>query len=410
MPSAQIATGLDVGSTKVVALIAEVTEHGELRVLGIGESPSSGLRQGNLVHLEATAEAVRTALARAEKMADLSVRDVTVGIAGDHLRSINSRGVIAVSGRDNEVTPDDLRRVVEAARALAIPSSRAVLHVIPQEFLVDDQSGIKDPVGMAGVRLEAEVHIITASATAVRNLERSIEKAGYRAAQVIAVPLASAWAVLEEDERRLGVILLDVGAGTTDLAVYFDGSVHHTAVISMGGAQITNDIAIGLRTPLEAAERIKIEYGCALSSLVERDAALEIPGVGGRAPRAIRLNVLAAIIEPRVEEILTQARTEVGRLQGHDFLAAGIVVTGGTAGLRGMVEAAERVFEMPARAGLPRGVSGLAQAAHDPRYATALGLAMAAAPRRRRFAGETAGVPQGSRLREWLRARVPFLG
>jgi cell division protein FtsA len=368
------------------------------------------LRQGNLVHLEATAQAVRAALARAEKMAGVSVRDVTVGIAGDHLRSINSRGVIAVSGRENEVTPEDLRRVVEAARALAIPSSRAVLHVIPQEFLVDDQSGIKDPVGMAGVRLEAEVHIITASATAVRNLERSIEKAGYRAAQVIAAPLASAWAVLEEDERRLGVILLDVGAGTTDLAIYFDGSVHHTAVISMGGAQITNDIAIGLRTPLEAAERIKLEYGCASTALVENDAALEIPGVGGRTPRTIRLNVLAAIIEPRVEEILTLARNEVARLQGHDFLAAGIVLTGGTAGLRGLVELAERVFEMPARVGIPRGVSGMAEAAHDPRYACALGLALAAAPRRRRFAGEAAGVPQGSGLRGWLRSRMPFLG
>jgi cell division protein FtsA len=411
MASAHIATGLDVGSTKVVALVAEVTEQGELSVLGLGESPSSGLRQGNLVNLEATVDAIRAAMVRAEKMAGLSVREVTAGVAGDHLRSINSRGVIAVSGRDNEVTPEDLRRVVEAARALAIPSSRAVLHVIPQEFLVDDQAGIKDPVGMSGVRLEAEVHIITASAAAVRNLERSIERAGYRAAQVVAAPLASAWAVLEEDERRLGVILLDIGAGTTDVAVYFDGSVHHTAVISMGGAQITNDIAIGLRTPLDAAERIKIEYGCAMTSLTASDAVLEIPGVGGRTPRSIRLSVLSAIIEPRVEEMLTLARNEVARLQGNDYLAAGIVLTGGSAGLRGLAELAERVFEMPARIGTPRGVLGVADVASDPRYATGLGLAMASVPRRRRFAGESpAGWQKSPRWREWVRTHVPFMG
>jgi len=264
---------------------------------------------------------------------------------------------------------------------------------------------------MSGVRLEAEVHIITASAAAVRNLERSIERAGYRSAQVVAAPLASAWAVLEEDERRLGVILLDIGAGTTDVAVYFDGSVHHTAVISMGGAQITNDIAIGLRTPLDAAERIKIEYGCAMTSLTASDAVLEIPGVGGRTPRSIRLSVLSAIIEPRVEEMLTLARNEVARLQGNDYLAAGIVLTGGSAGLRGVAELAERVFEMPARIGMPRGVLGVADIASDPRYATGLGLAMASVPRRRRFAGEsTAGWQKAPRWREWVRTHMPFMG
>jgi cell division protein FtsA len=410
MASAQIVTGLDVGTTKVVALIAEVSAGDQLSVLGIAESRSSGLRQGNLVHLEATVAAIRDALAQAEKMAGLSVRDVAAGIAGDHLSSVNSRGVIAVSGRENEVTAEDLRRVVEAARALAIPSSRAVLHVIPQEFLVDDQPGIKDPVGMSGVRLEAEVHIITASATAVRNLEKSIERAGYRAAQVVAVPLASAWSVLEEDERRLGVVLLDIGAGTTDVAVYFDGSVQHTAVISMGGAQITNDIAIGLRTPLEAAERIKVEYGHALARMTDSEATLEIPGVGGRARREVRLSVLAAIIEPRVEEILTLVREELARIQGTEILAAGLVITGGTAALRGVAELAEQVFEMPARLGTPRGAGGVADVACEPRYATALGLALARVPRGRWMPGETAEWQRAPRWREWIRTHVPFMG
>ncbi|MCK4414314.1 MAG: cell division protein FtsA [Candidatus Eisenbacteria sp.] len=409
MSAAQIVTGLDIGTTKVCAVIAEAAASGEIALLGVGETPCAGLRQGNLVDLEATVEAVHGALSQAEQMAGTSVRGVYAGMAGDHLRSINSRGVIAVSGRDNEVTADDLQRVVEAARALAIPSSRAILHVIPQEFLVDDQAGIKDPIGMSGVRLEAEVHIITASATAVRNLAKAVERAGYRIHELVAVPLASAWSVLEEDERRLGVVLLDIGAGTTDLAVYFGGSVHHTAVISMGGAQITNDIAIGLRTPLDAAEQIKVTHGCALTRLVDNAGRLEIPGVGGRTPRMVSLPVLAAITEPRVEEILVLAREEIARLPGTDVLAAGIVITGGTARLRGIAELAEGVFEMPARIGWPQGTRGVADLADDPRYATSLGLVHYGTTQQLRVNGAV-GWPKAARWREWIRARVPFLG
>ncbi len=409
MATAPIVTGLDVGTTKVNAVIAEAGADGALAILGVGESPSTGLRRGNLVNLEATVEAIRAAVDQAEQMAGTSVRGLYVGVAGDHIRSINSRGVIAVSGRDSEVTSDDLHRVVEAARAVAIPSSRAILHVIPQEFLVDDQTGIKDPIGMTGVRLEAEVHIVTASATAVRNLVKSVERAGYRVIELVAVPLASAWSVLEEDERRLGVILLDIGAGTTDLAVYFDDGVHHTAVISMGGAQITNDIAIGLRTPLEAAEQIKIRYGCALTSLVGSEENLEIPGVGGRPARTVSQQVLAAIIEPRVEEILGMARDEIARLQGAEILAAGIVITGGSAGLRGITELAEQVFEMPARVGTPRHAEGVGDLVADPRYATGLGLTRYGASRQWR-ANAPAGWQRNSRLREWIRAHVPFVG
>ncbi|MFH1144601.1 MAG: cell division protein FtsA [Candidatus Eisenbacteria bacterium] len=409
MPATRIVCGLDVGTTKVCAMVAEVAPTGNLALRGVGESASPGMRQGNMVDLEATVEAVHAAMARAEQMAGTSVRSVYAGVAGDHLRSINSRGVIAVSGRDGEVTAEDLARVVEAARALAIPSSRAILHVIPQAFIVDDQAGIQDPVGMSGVRLEAEVHIITSSAAAVRNLAKAVERAGYGIEELVAVPLASAWAVLEEDERRLGVVLLDVGAGTTDLAVYFDGSVQHTAVISMGGAQITNDIAIGLRTPLEVAEQIKISKGCALASLVGHGGSIEIPGVGGRPSRTASLSVLSAIIEPRVEEILTLARNEISRLQGAEMLAAGIVVTGGTAGLRGMVELAERVFEMPARIGTPRDVHGVTDLMNDPRYATSLGLVRYAASQAGRANG-SAWQRTPSRWRDWFRTLVPFRG
>lgn len=408
MSASHIVTGLDVGTTKVAVVIAEAADDGELSILGIGEAPSFGLRGGNLVDLEATVEAIRAAVDQAEQMAGVSVRGVYAAVAGDHIRSINSRGVIAISGRESEVSHEDVHRVVEAARTVAIPSTRDILHVIPQEFIVDDQTGIRDPLGMSGVRLEAEVHIITASASAVRNIGKAIARAGCRVDGFVAEPMSSAWSVLEEDERRLGVVLLDIGAGTTDVVVYFDNSVHHTAVITMGGAQITNDIAIGLRTPLDAAEEIKISEGCAMASLVEQDEAIEIPGVGGRAARTVSRHVLAAIIEPRVEEILTLSRAEIERLQGIEILAAGIVVTGGTAALRGVAEMAEQVFEMPVRTGIPLGVGGMSDLAADPRYATCIGLARFGVSQRQ-GAGSSAAWRRSNGLREWVRAHVPFL-
>lgn len=409
MSGHRIVTGLDIGTTKIAALIAEPSPDGDLAVLGIGESPSYGLRGGNLVDLEATVEAIRHAVGHAERMAGVAVKGVYASVAGDHIRSTNSRGVIAISGRASEVSAEDVERVVEAARTVAIPSTRDILHVIPQEFVVDDQTGIRDPIGMSGVRLEAEVHIITASSTAVRNVGKAISRAGYRVDGLVAEPMASAWSVLEEDERRLGVILLDIGAGTTDVVVYFDDSVHHTAVITMGGAQVTNDIAIGLRTPLEAAEEIKLSQGCAMAGLVRKDEAIEIPGVGGRPARTVSRHVLAAIIEPRVEEILTHARSEVERLQGMEILAAGIVVTGGTALLRGALEMAEQVFEMPVRIGVPLGVSGMRDLAVEPRYATCAGLARYGNGQRE-GSSDAALWGRGSGLREWVRAHVPFLG
>ncbi len=408
MAASRIVTGLDIGTTKVCAVIAEAADPGELALIGIGRSPSFGLRGGNVVDLEATVEAVTGAIGHAEQMAGVRARSIYASIAGDHIRSINSRGVIAISGRESEVSPEDVQRVIEAARTVAIPSTRDILHVIPQEFVVDDQTGIREPVGMSGVRLEAEVHIITASATAVRNIGKAIGRAGYEVRALVAEPMASAYSVLEEDERRLGVVLLDIGAGTTDVVVYYGDSVHHTAVIPMGGSQITNDIAIGLRTPLEAAEQIKLAEGCALATLVQRDEAIEIPGVGGRAARAVSRHVLAAIIEPRVEEILTLARSEVERLQGMDILAAGIVVTGGTAMLRGVAEMAEQVFEMPARIGVPLNMGAMSDMAVDPRLATCVGLAQFGAGQRPM--GGAAAWRRDSKVRSWLKAHVPFLG
>ncbi len=410
MASGRIVTGLDIGTTKVSTVIAEISADDRFSIIGIGDSPSYGLRGGNLVDLEATVEAIRVSVQRAETMAGVDVRGVYAGVAGDHIQSTNSRGVIAISGTENEVTHADVDRVVEAARTIALPSNREILHVLPQEFVIDDQTGIREPVGMSGVRLEAEVHMITSSSTAVRNIERAIERAGYRVDAFGAEPLASAWSVLERDERRLGVVMLDIGAGTTDVVVYFDDSVHHTAVITMGGSQITNDIAIGLRSPLDAAEEIKITRGCALGALVHQDEAIEIPGVGGRAVRTVSRHVLAAIIEPRVEEILTLARKEVEKLQGMEILAAGIVLTGGSAALDGIGEMAEQVFEMPVRIGVPLDITTMSDIAVDPRYATGIGLAQFGATQRPTRGGSANWRRESSGWRSWVKSHVRFLG
>ncbi len=409
MASERVIAGLDVGTTSVIAVLAEPREDGGLDVLGVGEKPSTGIKRGNLVDLEATVEAISRALEQAQQMAGLEVREVFAAVTGDHIESMNSRGVIAVSGRDGEIGAEDVSRVVESARAVAIPSSREILHVLPQEFVVDDQTGIRDPSGMTGVRLEAQVHIVTASKTAVRNLIRSIERAGYRVAGLVAQPLASSWAVLEEDERRLGVVLLDVGAGTTGIAVWFEGSVHETAVIGIGGAQITNDIAIGLRTPLESAERVKVEYGSAFGAHLAADEHVELPGVGGRPSRRVSRHVLAAIVEPRVEEILVSARRVVERLQGTEVLAAGIVLTGGTSQLDGVLDLAEQVFEMPARRGVPGRLGGLGEVGSDPRFAASVGLVRFGADLRATGGAQSrrAATPA---WRGWLRSRIRFLG
>src|SRR6266487_252793 len=373
--------GLDIGTTKISCIIAEANGEGvtALRVVGIGNAPSEGLRRGVVVDLEQTVGSIQRAVDEAQRMAGVPVKGVCAGIAGDHIRSINSRGVIAVSRKDNEIGPADVDRVVEAAKAVAIPMDREIIHVIPQEFIVDDQDGIKDPVGMSGVRLEAEVHIITGAVTSAKNICRAIQRAGFKVYDLVLEPLASSHAVLGPDERDLGVVLLDIGGGTTDVAVFFEGSIRHTAIVPCGGANVTNDIAIGLRTPIDKAEQIKIAHGCALASLVSSSEMVSVPGVGGRTDRQISRHVLASMIEPRMEEIFALANKEVKKNHFVEMLGGGVVLTGGTSLMPGMIELAEQVLEMPVRLGLPQGVQGFSANVADPRFSTGVGLVLHAA-------------------------------
>jgi len=369
--------GLDIGTTKISCIIAETaTSPGELNIVGVGNTPSEGLRRGVVVDLEKTVASIQRAVEEAERMAGVPVKGVHAGIAGDHIRSINSRGVIAVSRKDNEIGPADVDRVVEAAKAIAIPMDREIIHVIPQEFIVDDQNGIKDPVGMSGVRLEAEVHIITGAVTSAKNICRSIQRAGLKVHDLVLEPLASSHAVLGRDERDLGVVLLDIGGGTTDVAVFFEGSIRHTAIVPCGGANVTNDIAIGLRTPIDKAEQIKIQHGCALASLVSAGDRVSVSGVGGRPDREISRHVLASMIEPRMEEIFAMANREVKKNHFAELLGGGVVLTGGTSLMSGVVELAEQVFEMPVRLGAPEGLGGLGAHVADPRFSTGVGLVL----------------------------------
>ena len=371
--------GLDIGTTKISCIVADQSTSGEMRVVGVGNAPSEGLRRGVVVDLEKTVGSIERAVEEAERMAGFDVKGVYAGIAGDHIRSINSRGVIAVARKDNEIAQADVERVVEAAKAIAIPMDREIIHVIPQEFIVDDQDGIKDPVGMSGVRLEAEVHIITGAVTSAKNICRAIQRAGLKVYDLVLEPLASAQAVLDDDERGLGVVLLDIGGGTIDVAVFHEGSIRHTAIIPYGGASVTSDIAIGLRTPIDKAEAIKIQFGSALASLVQHEELLAVAGVGGRTDREISRHVLASMIEPRMEEIFALANKEVRKNHFAELLGGGVVLTGGTSLLPGIAELAEQVFEMPVRLGTPRGVGGLAENVADPRFSTGVGLVLHAA-------------------------------
>jgi cell division protein FtsA len=377
MAEGKFYAGLDIGTTKITAIVAEPEEGGDgVRIVGLGTAPSDGLKRGVVVNLERTVRSIQHAVAQAEQMSGRTIRGVWAGIAGDHIRGINSRGVIAVSRKDAEIRPNDVARVIEAAKAVAIPTDREILHVLPQEFIVDDQDGIRDPLGMSGVRLEAEVHIITGAASACRNVLKAAERAGLFVEELVLEPLASANAVLTQDERDLGVILLDIGGGTTDVAVFVEGSIRHTAVIGLGGANVTNDIAIGLRTPIDRAERLKLESGCALTSMVRPEEMVQVPAVGGRPDRDISRHMLAVMIESRVEEILGLACREVKKNHVSDLLGAGVVLTGGASALSGMPELAEQIFDLPARRGIPTGISGLTDAVSDPRFATGVGLVL----------------------------------
>ncbi len=374
MGNNDIIVGLDVGTTKIAAIIAEPAEQGDPKIIGVGVSPSEGLKRGVVVDLEKTVQSIVKAVGDAQLMAGVKVNAVYAGIAGDHIRSINSRGVIATSRSDNDITHQDVERVINAAKAVAIPMDREIIHVLPQEFTVDDQSGIKDPVGMSGVRLEAEVHIVTGSVTSAQNIYKAVKRAGLEVVDLVLEPLASSYALLGPDELELGVVLIDLGGGTADVAIFYDGSIRHTAVIGLGGKNVTNDIAIGLRTPVDKAEELKMTYGCALSSLVDADEIIKVPGVGGREPKEVSRSVLSSIIEPRMEEIFSLAQREIKRTSFSDMLAAGVVLTGGGSLMEGAVELAEQIFDMPVKQGIPRHISGLIDIASSPIHATGVGL------------------------------------
>jgi len=367
-----IVVGLDIGTTKICTVVGEIKEEGDIDIIGVGLCPSRGLRKGVIVNIEGTVKAIKEAVREAELMSGVKIESIFTGIAGGHISGINSHGVIAV--KSGEVTQHDIERVIEAATAVNIPPGSEVIHVIPQDFIVDGQDGIKDPIGMSAVRLEAKVHIITGAVASAQNIVKACQKAGLHVQDIAIEQLASSKAILNRDEQELGVAVVDIGGGTTDIAVFFENSLVHTGVITIGGNQITNDIAVGLRTPLDNAEQIKKDYGCALVSMVDENETIEVPGIGGREPKIFERSFLAEIIEPRVEELFMLVRKEIAESKHYEDLASGIVLTGGSVIMEGMVELAEEIFELPVRRGFPKKLGGIFDAVNSPQYATAVGL------------------------------------
>jgi len=364
--------GLDIGTSKVVAIVGEVMPEGKIEVIGIGSHPSRGLKKGVVVNIESTVHSIQRAVEEAELMAGCQIHSVYAGIAGSHIRSLNSHGIVAI--KDKEVAPGDVERVIDAARAVAIPADQKILHILPQEFLIDNQEGIKEPVGMSGVRLEAKVHMVTGAVSAAQNIIKCVRRCGLEVDDIILEQLASSYSVLTEDEKELGVCIVDIGGGTTDLAVFTEGSIRHTAVIPIAGDQVTNDIAVALRTPTQFAEEIKIKYACALTQMATADENIEVPSIGDRPSRRLARHTLAEVVEPRYEELLTLVQTELRRSGFEDLVAAGVVLTGGSSKIEGLVELAEEVFHMPVRLGVPQYVTGLVDVVRNPIFATGVGL------------------------------------
>ena len=369
-----IVVGLDIGTTKIAAVVGQQDEYGKVNIIGVGVAPSLGLRRGVVINMKTTVKSIRQAVEQAELMCGHKISHVYAGIAGDHIRSINSKGVIAVSGKDHIITEKDRERVISAAQAIALPMDREILHVLPQEYIVDGQDGIRNPVGVAGVRLECEIHIVTAAAASAKNIVNCIEEAGYEVADIVLEPYASSLAVLDADERDLGVAIVDIGGGTTDVAMFFDGSIRHTSVIGLGGQHVTSDLSQGLRTSMDQAEELKKKYGVAMQTLIEQDELIKVPGVAGRAPREISRSVISAIIQPRMEEIFQLTLREMEKSDVFDYMGAGIVLTGGAAMLQGVGELAERVTGLPVKIGVPNASGGLAETIKSPMYATGVGL------------------------------------
>jgi cell division protein FtsA len=368
----KLIVGLDIGTSKIVAVVGELSPEGELEVIGIGSHPSRGLQRGVVVNIESTVQSIQRAVEEAELMAGCEINSVYAGIAGDHVRSLNSHGIVAI--KEKEVVPGDVERVIDAARAVAIPADQRVLHVLPQEFLIDFQDGIREPIGMSGVRLEAKVHLVTCAVSAAQNIVKCVQRCGLNVEDVVLEQLASSYSVLTEDERELGVCLVDMGGGTTDIAVFCEGAIQHTAVIPIAGDQVTKDIAISLRTPIPYAEDIKIKYACALSHLANPDETIEVPSVGDRPSRRLARQTLAEVVEPRYEELYQLVAEELRRSGFMEMIAAGIVLTGGSSKMEGAIELAEEVFHTPVRLGVPQHVEGLTDVVRNPIHATGVGL------------------------------------
>lgn len=397
--------GLDIGTSKVVAIVGEVDADEEINIVGIGLHQSRGLKKGVVVNIESTIQSIQRAIEEAELMAGCQIHSVYAGIAGNHIRSLNSHGIVAI--RDREVYQLDVERVIDAAQAVAIPADQKVLHILPQEYLIDSQEGIKKPLGMSGVRLEAKVHLVTCAVNAISNIEKCIKRCALEVEDIILEQLASAYAVLTEDEKELGVCLVDIGGGTTDIAIFTEGSIRHTGVIPIAGDQVTNDIAMALRTPTQFAEEIKIKYACALAQLAGVNETIKVPSVADRSPRDLSRQALAEVIEPRYDELFTLVQAELRRSGYENLVAAGIVLTGGTAKMEGVIELAESIFHMPVRIGVPHSVNGLQDIVRNPIYATGVGLLLYGLKQQQEagFAGDRDPPGGGffARVRQWVR-------
>ncbi len=407
--TSNMVVGLDIGTSKIAAIIGKIKSDGEIEVVGMGTHPSKGLKKGVVVNIDATVESIQHAIDEAERMSGFTARSVYVGIAGSHIKSFNSNGMVAI--RNQDVQSDDIERVMEAAQTIAIPGGERVLHILSQEYIIDNQGGIREPIGMSGVRLEAKVHMVTGSVSAAQNIIKCVERCGLEVADIILEQLASSESVLSEDEKELGVCLVDIGGGTTDIAVFQNGAIRHTAVISVAGDQVTNDIAVALRTPTQAAENIKKKYACALPQLIDKDEEIEVPSVGDRPARCLSRRTLVEVVEPRYEELFQLIQAELRSAGFEDMLAAGVVLTGGSSLVDGAVELAEEVFHMPVRLGYPQGVSGLTDEVNSPSFATTVGLLMYA---KEHFSGVVNEAPEKTssldvigifdRMRNWFKS------
>lgn len=396
--------GLDIGTSKVTAIVGEVNEDNQLEIVGIGSHPSRGLKKGVVVNIESTVQSIQRSIEEAELMAGCQIHSVYAGIAGSHIRGMNSHGIVGI--KDREVSRGDVERVIDAARAVAIPADQRVLQVMPQEFVIDQQEGIREPIGMSGVRLEAKVHLVTGAVSAAQNIIKCVHRCGLEVDDIILEQLASSCAVLTEDEKELGICFVDIGGGTTDVAVFTDGAIKHTAVIPIAGDQVTNDIAVAMRTPTQYAEEIKIKYACALRQLANPDDTIEVPSAGGRESRRLSRQTLAEIVEPRYEELLSLVLAELRRSGFKDLVAAGVVLTGGSSRMEGVVDLAEEIFHMPVRLGIPQYVEGLVDVVRNPIYATGVGLLLFGFQNQKSNEGSSSGesgmVGVFKRVRNWF--------